>query len=235
MTDLSNLRLFTTQEHECGYLTDQKATTLFVDPDHDIDKSLYSQLSELGFRRSGAHIYRPHCNQCQACTPARIPTSLFVPNRSQKRCLKRNQDIHTNVTQSIDTPEHYQLYARYIEQRHKDGDMYPPSKEQYLSFLTSEWGVTEYINFYLNDVLVAVSVVDRIENGLSAIYTFFEPELTNRSLGVYALLWQIEYCQNQGLTYLYLGYWIKKCQKMSYKLNYRPLQLFHNQRWLHVK
>ncbi len=235
MTDLSNLQLFTTQEHDCSYLPDQVATTLFVDPNHPIDQDLYSHLSRLGFRRSGGNIYRPYCTDCQACLPARVTVNQFNPKRGQRRCLKRNSDIEAQLTTSIDTPEHYELYARYINTRHSDGDMYPANEEQYRSFLTSEWDVTQYVNFYVNEKLCAVVVMDQLNDGLSAVYTFFDPDMQERSLGVFAILWQIENVKKQGLSYLYLGYWIKQCQKMSYKLNYRPVELFHKQRWVSVK
>ena len=133
---------------------------------------------------------------------------------------------------SIATDELFELYQRYIEARHRDGDMYPPLRDQYESFLSNEWGVTEYYRLDLQGKLAAVAVVDRLEDGLSAIYTFFEPQLERRSLGTYGVLWQLQKAQQDGLDYLYLGYWIKQCQKMAYKIEFRPLELYINGRWV---
>ncbi len=234
MTDLSTLKLFATQPHPCSYIEGEQATTVFVDPDVKVDVTLYSKLSLLGFRRSGGHLYRPHCSKCQACMSCRIPVAIFQPNRNQKRCWKRNQDIAISTALKIDTQEHYNLYARYIEGRHQDGDMYPPSEEQYNAFLTSEWGATRYLEFRLNGELIGVSVCDHLEDGLSAVYTFYEPALDDRSLGKFAILSQIERAKSLGLSYVYLGYWIKQCEKMNYKTDYRPLELLVSRRWLRL-
>ncbi|NIB41172.1 arginyltransferase [Pseudomaricurvus alkylphenolicus] len=234
MTDLGTIRLFATHPHACSYLPEEEATTVFVDPTYPVEKNLYSQLSESGFRRSGSHLYRPHCSHCKACVPARIPVSAFQMNRQQRRCWKRNQDLDIRQVEQIDTETHYQLYARYIELRHNDGDMYPPSPEQYRSFLTSEWGVTEYLEFWLEERLLGVAVCDRMTNGYSAVYTFFEPAEHRRSLGAFAILYQIELAKAAHLPSVYLGYWIKQCPKMSYKTNYRPLELYIDNRWVRI-
>lgn len=234
MTDLSTLKLFATQPHACSYIEGEQATTVFVDPEAKIDIPLYSQLSLLGFRRSGAHLYRPQCASCQSCMSCRIPVALFKPNRSQRRCWQKNQGINIDTVERIDTPEHYSLYSRYIESRHQDGDMYPPSEEQYKAFLTSEWGSTRYLEFRLNGELIGVSVCDYLEDGLSAVYTFYLPHLPERSLGKFAILAQIYRARELGLSYVYLGYWIKQCEKMNYKIQYRPLELLINRRWMRL-
>ncbi len=234
MSDLSTLKLFATQPHPCSYLDGQEATTVFVDPDAKIDPSLYTQLSQLGFRRSGAHLYRPQCLRCQACVSCRIPVKLFRPSRTQRRCLQRNHDLSLHITYNINTVEHYNLYARYIEGRHQDGDMYPPSEEQYKAFLTSEWGITQYIELRLEGRLIGLSVCDQLGDGLSAVYTFYDPVEEHRGLGKFAILAQIEKARTMGLDYLYLGYWIKNCEKMNYKTQYRPLELLVNRRWMRL-
>lgn len=231
MTDLSTIRLFATQPHSCSYLENKHATTLFVDPNERMDAQLYKQLSELGFRRSGGHVYRPKCESCQACVAARIPVSLFEPNRQQRRCWKRNQDLSIQLLESIDSDEHYQLYECYIAERHQDGDMYPASRSQFRAFLTQEWNVTRFIELRLEGKLVAVVVCDQMENALSAVYTYYDPNLQRRSLGSFAILLQIERAKELGLKYIYLGYWIKACPKMSYKTQFRPLELMVNKHW----
>ncbi len=234
MTDLSTLKLFATQPHPCSYIDGEQATTVFVDPEAKIDITLYSQLSLLGFRRSGGHLYRPQCSNCQACMSCRIPVSLFKANRSQRRCWQKNQDIEISITHRIDTLEHYNLYSRYIESRHQDGDMYPPAEEQYKAFLTSEWGSTRYLEFRLDGELIGVAVCDHLDDGLSAVYTFYNANLRERSLGKFAILAQIHRARDMGLSYVYLGYWIKQCEKMNYKTDYRPLELLVNRRWLRL-
>lgn len=230
--DISTIKLYETHEHPCSYLKDLSAKTIFVDPSFPMTAEMYSELSKFGFRRSGNHVYRPHCTNCQECIPVRIPVELFQPNRSQKRCLKNNLDIEVNVVNSIDTEEHYALYEEYISVRHVDGDMYPPSYEQYASFLTSEWGATRYLEMRANGKLLGVAVSDQLTQGLSAIYTFYDPKDTVRSLGVYAVLAQVERAKTLGLPYLYLGYWIRNCQKMRYKTQYRPTQALLGATWL---
>ncbi|MFT6288481.1 MAG: arginine-tRNA-protein transferase [Alcanivorax sp.] len=230
-SSLRDLKVYTTYPHSCSYLADQQATTLFIDPRQEIDQKLYSSLSLLGFRRSGNNVYRPHCAQCNACVPSRLPVRDFQPSRSQKRTLRRNLDLTVKQTDDIRDDESYDLYRRYIEQRHADGDMFPPDREQYESFLNNAWDCTRYFRFYRESRLISVAVVDVMVDGLSAIYTFFEPEEERRSLGTYAVLWQIEQAREMGLDYLYLGYWIQNCQKMSYKADYKPLELFLDGSW----
>jgi len=232
VTILSTLKVFATHPHTCSYLPEQQATTLFIDPAAPIDGPAYSQLSEMGFRRSGPHLYRPHCARCNACVPARVPVDRFHPNRQQRRIWQRNNDLTVIDRTVLNGEEYYDLYARYIEGRHRDGDMYPPTPQQFESFLTQEWDLTHYYCFYQDTQLLAVAVVDVMDNGLSAIYTFYDPEITNRSLGVYAVLWQIHRARELGLPSVYLGYWIKQCRKMSYKINYRPIELLVNGRWV---
>ncbi|WP_101757081.1 arginyltransferase [Oceanicoccus sp. KOV_DT_Chl] len=232
MTALAELKVFATHPHPCSYLPDQQATTLFIDPETTLDSNLYSDLADVGFRRSGPHVYRPHCESCNACIATRVDVNQFKPTRRQRKIHNRNQDLQVLELDSIDDEAAYQLYMHYITVRHQDGDMFPPSREQYDSFLNDSIGVTRYYGFHLNNKIIAVAVTDQMRHGLSAIYTFFDPEHDRRSLGTYAVLWQIEQTRKLGLDHLYLGYWIKECQKMSYKTDYRPLQLLINNRWL---
>lgn len=230
-SSIRDLKVYTTYPHSCSYLEDQEATTLFVDPRQSVDKRLYSRLSMLGFRRSGNHVYRPHCGNCNACVPARIPVADFQPRRSQRRIWNRNEDLRAVECDDIHDDAAFDLYHRYICLRHSDGDMYPPDRAQYEAFLSSVWDCTRYFRFYDAHKLLAIAVVDELEDGLSAIYTFFDPEADKRSLGVYAVLWQIEKAKELGLEHLYLGYWIRECKKMAYKSEYQPLELYVSSRW----
>ena len=231
MTELARLKFYATQPHPCSYLPDEQATTLFLDPSQPMDIELYAQLSTLGFRRSGDHLYRPHCQDCQACVPARIPAGRFSPNRQQRKILRRNADLKVGWAAPRLTEEYYDLYLRYIETRHADGDMYPPSREQFDTFLVSDLPYSRFIEFRLDEQLLAVAVTDILPNGLSAVYTFFDPQQEQRSLGRFAILWQITEARRMGLHALYLGYWIRNCRKMAYKTQYRPIELLVNQRW----
>lgn len=232
MSSSVNLKLFATHPHACSYLDEREATTVFIDPDAKVDKSLYSRLSALGFRRSGQHVYRPHCAQCNACIPMRIPVDHFKPSRSQRRVLKRNQDLTLRVFESGDSDEFYDLYARYISARHRDGDMYPPSRSQYDGFLTSQWQITRFLAAYSDDKLVGVAVCDLLDEGLSAVYTYFDPKLDQRSLGTWFILQQLLWVEQLRLPYLYLGYWIDACDKMRYKAKFQPQQRLINGVWV---
>lgn len=234
MTDLAELKLFATHPHKCGYLPDQKSTTVFVDPNTEMDGTLYNALSDYGFRRSGLHVYRPHCQNCQACIPIRIPVSEFTYSKSQRRCRNQNKDLEIITVESIDTDEHYALYEKYIHQRHHDGDMFPPNRDQFRDFLCSAWGITRFIEFRLEGKLIAVSVIDQLERGISALYAFFDDNHHKRSLGVFNILHLISRAKSLGLPYIYLGYWIRDCQKMAYKIDYRPFQLFIDNTWIEV-
>jgi len=232
MTELARLKFYATQPHTCSYLPDEQATTLFLDPSQPMDPGVYADLSELGFRRSGDHLYRPHCQRCNACVPARIPAARFLPNRQQKRILKRNADITVTAARPRFTEEYFDLYKRYIDQRHADGDMYPPSRDQFSTFLVRDLPFSRFYEFRLGNRLLAVAVTDLLPNGLSAVYTFYEPEQERRSLGRFAILWQITEALRLDLGAVYLGYWIKNCKKMNYKTQYRPIELLINQRWV---
>lgn len=234
MTSLSELRFFTTPAHDCSYLEDRQAITLFADPLARIDKDLYSALSAAGFRRSGNHIYRPYCQTCTACIPVRIPVSKFEPRRRHRRVLKNNEEIIVNRCKPELTEEYFALYNAYITERHSDGDMYPASRDQFQSFLVEGRPEAWFYEFRDSENLLAVAVADELNNGLSAIYTFFDPAKQAGAPGVFAILWLIEETRRCGLEHLYLGYWIKQCQKMSYKMDYKPIELYVNNHWLEL-
>lgn len=234
MTDLARIRFFLTPVHDCSYIPGQKARTLFMDPDAELNPELYSRLSRLGFRRSGRHVYRPHCDDCEACIPVRVDATAFSPRRRQKRIARRNTDLDVQSVKPGFNDERYALYERYIRARHSDGDMYPPSPEQFSEFLLSSWSATRFLEFRHQGQLLAVAVTDEVEGGLSALYSFFDPDMSQRSLGVHAILWQIQAVRDKGLRYLYLGYWVRESQKMRYKIDYRPLEMLLGSRWVRL-
>ncbi|NNM52385.1 MAG: arginyltransferase [Pseudomonadales bacterium] len=235
MSSVRELKFYSTAEHACSYLDNRQASTLFADPQSTMSAALYGELSDLGFRRSGNFVYRPHCQPCQACIPVRIPVACFKPNRSQRRVWAMNQDLDITTTMPGLTEERYDLYDRYIRHRHADGDMFPPSVDQFVSFLQSAWSDTCFIEFRLHGQLVAVAVCDWLPHGMSATYTFFEPQQATRSLGTFAILWQIEECRRMQHHAVYLGYWIKQSAKMRYKSVFRPMEMLIHDEWLMAK
>ncbi|HEY9034120.1 MAG TPA: arginyltransferase [Pseudomonadales bacterium] len=228
------LKQFSTAPHPCSYLPGMEASTLFVDPDADIDRHTYTYLSERGYRRSGQFLYKPDCQNCQACISLRIPVKDYHFSRNERRILKRNDDLQAFAVQHIFAEPFYRLYADYICARHHDGDMYPPSPEQYRNFLNNGFGTSEFMVFTHDHAIKAVAVIDRLDNALSAVYTFYDPFDDKRSLGTFVILWQIQRAQELGLDYVYLGYWVKNCQKMNYKTRFRPAEVLINRRWLRL-
>jgi len=228
----NNLAFYATRPHPCSYLPGREAVTLFADPSVPIDTGLYSQLIAYGFRRSGEHIYRPRCPQCEACIPIRIPVENFRPSRAQRRAWRRNQDLDIRPVESAFNQEHYRLYRRYVASRHKGGGMDDTEPARYMEFLTSPGVDTRFCEFRWNGQLIAVAVYDQLHQGLSAVYTFFDPEFKARGLGVYAVLWEIQEARHLRLPWLYLGYWIEQCPKMRYKNHYRPCEFYTNGQWV---
>ena len=236
MSENQQVKLFLTQEHHCSYLEGKQAQTLFVDPDYLVDEVTYAELNTLGFRRSGSHFYRPHCEQCQSCLATRVIVEDFQPNRGQRRAEQKNSDVETTLCDSIvDEEEHYQLYESYISKRHAKGDMYPPSIEQFTQFIADGCFATRFVEFRVDKKLIAVLVLDQLADGLSAVYTYFDPMESKRSLGVYAIVTAIRKASELSLPFVYLGYFIAGCDKMEYKANYRPLQMLVDHRWTIVE
>ncbi len=231
MSGYDRLKIYQTQVHPCSYLDGRESRSVFIDPATELDRQTSTYLAERGFRRSGDFVYRPNCPTCESCISARIPVQNFQPGRTQRRLLKRNADLTLAIVKPALTDESYRLFADYINIRHADGDMYPPTEEMFQSFLVQTKADTRFMEFRLDDRLVAVAVYDRLENAYSAVYSYFDPELTERSLGTYCILRQAELAREQNLDYLYLGFWVKGCKKMSYKADYRPLELFVNEQW----
>lgn len=215
----------------CSYLPELSSTMVFIDPDAEMNMTLYSRLIRNGFRRSGSFIYTPKCGHCEACVPMRLPALSFQPNRAQKRIWNRAQRFRVVLRKPCFSDEHFRLYQHYLNSRHLGGGMDNPTPEQYISFLTAAWADSCFVEFRDNQRLVAVSVVDYLDDGMSAVYTFFDPEYHRFSPGKLAILWQIEETLRLEKDYLYLGYWIDQCDKMTYKSNFRPAEVFRNGFW----
>ncbi len=227
------INLYLSAEHECSYLPERQANSLFVDPDTEMSADIYSGLIQQGFRRSGNYVYTPYCKKCHDCIPVRLNVKEFTLSRSQKRCKNKNKHIIIEAKPPVYDKTQYQLYTDYVKLRHPGGGMDEPNNDKYLDFLTSDWSKTIFFEFREADEVIGVAATDIVINGLSAVYTFFKSssEYQKRSLGVYSILWQAEEARHRNLKWLYLGYWIKDCNKMNYKDKYQPLEYFYNHQW----
>lgn len=228
------VRLFQTLPHPCGYYAERTAQNLVIDPAAPRLDQLYGPALERGFRRAGGHLYYPNCPQCRACTPCRIDVEGFTPDRAQRRCLKRNADLDVVECMAGYNTERHALYERYLRTRHSGGGMDEADASDFRRFLTAPWSPTLFLEFRLGARLVAVAVTDVCLNGLSAVYTFFDPDQSARSLGTYAIMQQVQLARRRGLPWLYLGFWIEGHAKMDYKRRFRPLQVRTREGWVQL-
>jgi len=226
--------LYLSMPHPCSYLAGRMSAILFVDPQRILEPGEYGIFVRQGFRRSGDLVYRPHCQGCSACVAVRVPVRDFKPSRSQRRNWKRNQDIEIIEKPVQFVPEHFDLYRRYQIARHPESGMNDTDPQKYLNFLGSRQVSSVFFEMRVCGSLAGLAVADLLPDGLSAVYTFFDPDLPERGLGVYAVLWEIEEAKRRGLDYVYLGYWIAESPKMSYKTRYRPIEGIHHGRWVRL-
>jgi len=225
------LELYISSPHECDYLTGNESQNIFISPDIKVTPGIYEYLISVGFRRSGQHTYRPHCSACRSCISSRLNVQKFKASKSQRRILAKNKDLTFNSSKAIFSDEHYDLYLRYQAFKHPGGSMENFGETEYEEFLCKSFGNSVMYETRLNEKLLAVSVTDIFSDALSAVYTFFDPEYSARSLGKFSVLQQIKAAQNRGKKHLYLGYYIKNSVKMAYKANFMPIEMLVEGEW----
>ncbi|MBX2849410.1 MAG: arginyltransferase [Acidiferrobacterales bacterium] len=225
------IRLFETVIDDCPYLDDKKSASILVDPDHKVEPALFSMLSRSGFRRSGNMLYAPKCPDCNACVSVRIPAARFKASRGQRRVWRKNLDITVTIEDVTFQQEHFDLYLKYQQQRHADSSMCDDDPQKYIGFIESNYAASKFLCMHLDDELIGISVLDQFDGGLSAVYTFFDPDFSNRSLGTFAILYSVKLARMHDIAFVYLGYWIDQSQKMDYKRQFKPLQGFIDKKW----
>ncbi|RDS86743.1 arginyltransferase [Dyella psychrodurans] len=230
-----HVRLFQTLPHSCGYFAGRTAQNLVIDPAAPQLDRLYGAALDHGFRRAGGHLYFPHCPSCHACTPCRIDVANFKPDRSQRRCLKQNADLTVTERMAGYNSERHALYSRYLRTRHPGGGMDEAEASDFRRFLTAPWSPTLFLEMYLNDRLLGVAVTDVCATGISAVYTFYDPDEQQRGLGTFAILQQVEMARRNGIPWVYLGFWIDGHPKMDYKRRFQPLQVRTVEGWTALK
>lgn len=228
------IKLYQGSVNPCSYLEGREAINIYADPHHPHPRAVYNQLIKRGFRRSGEYVYRPGCNGCNACIPVRIVCHDFMPRRTDRRNARANRDLRVEFREARFSDEYFSLYQRYLAARHPGGGMDEPDPEDFERFLLNPWGETLFVDIRLDGRIIAVAVTDATADGLSAVYTFFDPEQTRRGLGRFAIMQQIALCTTIKLPYLYLGYWVDGCQKMQYKTDFLPQEHFDGQAWQRV-
>ncbi len=223
---------YTTAPLPCPYVpgrTERKVVTEITGAEAE---SLHDKLSRAGFRRSHNIAYAPVCPGCSSCVPIRIPVASFQPERTLRRIAKANAGVEGFVMPARASAEQFQLFQRYQQARHGDGDMATMSFYDYRAMVEDTPIETWLVEFReADETLLGACLTDKLGDGLSAVYSYFAPGQEKRSLGTYAILWLIEKAKSLGLPYVYLGYWVPESRKMAYKARFRPSEVLTGGQW----
>ena len=225
------IQFYKTTEYNCSYIDKMDAQSLVVTPYKSIDQNIFQDLIEKGFRRSGQYIYKPSCKSCTACIPIRLSVQKFLSSRSQKRIFKKHQHFDVQVDSLTFKQEHFDLYSKYQNKRHSSINNDQNKIDDYNDFLIKSNVNSKLVEFWDRDILKIVSIIDMVSDGISAVYTFFDPDDEKVSYGTYSIIWLINWCKTQQFKYMYLGYWIGECNKMKYKTNFKPYELYIKGYW----
>ena len=229
------LRLYQSMPYSCPYIPTNTAHHYTTEPNLVLNNDIYSQLINIGFRRAGERIHRPNCSSCKQCVSLRIPVAKFSSSRSQKRIINKNADLSISIVTEPKQQDYYSLYFKYISQRHPETESMQEVQDTFEHFFFSPWSNSFAIETRLADnKLICVAICDPLEQGWSAVYTFFDPDYAKYSLGTFSILSQIKLLQQHQLDYLYLGYWIKDCDKMNYKTQFKPCEGFIDEQWITI-
>ncbi|MEO0372237.1 MAG: arginyltransferase [Pseudomonadota bacterium] len=226
-------QFYVTAPQPCPYLAGRMERKLFTALQGDNAQKLNDSLSKQGFRRSQNVLYRPSCADCAACLSARIDVSKFEATRSQRRTLKRNTMLDRRATSAWATEEQYDLFRRYLETRHADGGMADMDAFEFAAMIEEtpiRTRVVEYTDEDTGD-LAAVCLTDVLDDGVSMVYSFYNPDLTRNSLGTFVILDHIDIAREAGLPYVYLGYWVPGSTKMGYKAAFSGLEVYTGGEW----
>ena len=229
------IKLFETVTDQCPYLEHEVSASILIDPDENIKPKLFSLLSKSGFRRSGDMLYSPKCPACKACISVRVPSDRYQPSRSQKRVWRKNLDLTVTVEDVRFDQQHFDLYLKYQQHRHPESTMCDDDPEKYISFIESNFSQSKFVCFYDNSQLIGISVIDQFNGGISAVYTFFDPEQSHRSLGTYAIIYLLKHARLRKIPHVYLGYWVDQSEKMDYKRKFKPLEGYQNRQWVNLE
>ena len=227
---------FWTSTLPCPYLKGRREKRIVAELGNSHAEQLHDELSEVGFRRSHGVVYKPACPNCRECIPVRIVLSDFLFSRSQKRVWTKNNDLIAEILPPVASEEQFKLFSKYQLERHPFGDMSRMSLLDYQSMIEETPIKTLFVEFRdQNNSLTACLLLDQISNGVSAVYSFFNPEIKGRSLGKFMILWLIKFAREQMKSFVYLGFWVKGSDKMNYKTNFKPLEYFTSNGWVKEK
>ena len=231
---LEEIQFYVTTKYSCGYIDGQDAQSIVATPYKVVNSQIFNSLITKGFRRSGQYVYKPNCTDCSACIPIRLLASNFNPSRSQKRVKKYLDNLSVKLLPLTFDEEHYNLYVDYQNKRHPNSSESEDDTSDYNDFLVRSNVNSKLVEFRLNNQLKIVSIIDIIDDGISAVYTFYDCSDKKLSLGTISIIWLLEFCKKENLSFLYLGYWIYESQKMKYKINFKPYELMIKGVWKEV-